>query len=257
MFKFFQKLFQKSDTSCEQETTPAAPEPVDFDFKKEIGKRIREDIRPFLKQNGFKMWKRNHYIRERNGLLQMICFEIRRDKLRTWSSFMPLCIPWLNVVRWGTCSSNVDITLQREDPYAGYNDIWCTDWPPEKVIPDYENITLPKFHALTASIKNAIMPEMDRVSSVDIFLDIVEAEEFLWGNKAFPADDLMIDIIRQTGTNRVKSIKALAVARNFFPDPIYEHVMSTEINKMNDLEADEWFHDYCNRVREHCKLPII
>ena len=122
---------------------------------------------------------------------------------------------------------------------------------------EYENKALPAFHALTASIQNVILPEMDRVSSVDIFLDIVETGGFLWGNKAFLWDDLMFAIGRQTGIERVKAIVELATTTDFLPEPIREHIVSAELDKMSDAEADEWFHAYCNRVREYCKLPTV
>ena len=134
MFEFLQKIFQKEKRVAEREVAPAPQEPIPFDFKKEMNKRVREDIRPILKKNGFKMRKPKKYIRERNGLLQEISFEIHQSKLRTWSNFMPLYMPWLGVVNWGTSSSNVDTSLRGENPYAGYDDIGISDWPPEKVV---------------------------------------------------------------------------------------------------------------------------
>lgn len=256
MFGLFKKLLQIEKSAAEQEVAPA--EPIDFNFKKEINKRIREDIRPFLVKNGFKMRKPATYIRERNGLLQEICFVIHKSNLRTWSSFMPLYMPWLNVMTWGTSSSYVDSEFPDKDLLVGYDDVWVSDWPEEKTISDYENKALPRFYELTASIKNAIVPEMDRVSSIEFFLDIVESDGFLWGRRTGrSADDAIIRIGRQTGAERVKSIVELATTTRFLPKPIREYIISAEPDKMNDAEADQWFHAYCNYVREYCKLPTL
>ncbi|GEM_PF-6906327 len=231
----------------------AAAEKTTFDFKKAIIQRIREDIRPFLKENGFVLLPSNTYIRERNGLMQIIYFQVRKTELRPWSYFMPVYLPRMGVVNWGIRDDHVDATLWGRNPYAGYGSVFCADRR-DKAARDYRERALPRFYDLAQRIKDAIIPEMDRVSSAEKFAEILEERGFLWGRTVHPGQ-MMVDIAHQSGVQRVKTLQS--AADDFIAKPLLEFIISAETDKMTDEEADQWFHEYCNRVRIKYKLPVI
>ena len=70
----------------------------EYNFKEAMKQNIKENIQPLLLENRFKKYSTNKYIRESNGLLQIITFRIGKDNLRAYASYIPLFVPLDNVL---------------------------------------------------------------------------------------------------------------------------------------------------------------
>lgn len=65
-----------------------------FDFKKELQAQINNQLRPILKESGFKMGRKNMFLRETGGLIQYIELYFKRIELLFSAGVTPMYDPF-------------------------------------------------------------------------------------------------------------------------------------------------------------------
>lgn len=232
----------------------------DFDFKKNVRELIRNELRPSLYGQGFVLSKPTTYIREMDGLLQEFYFKVEVSRLRPWVSYRPV-FDTRPIVTFGTDNIYTHDCL---DPYRGYGWVTLPDWYCGDTGRTYKNYTekfLPRFEALKASILNAVLPELNKMCSLDQFIAAYQANDLLFKGRvqSYASAGLYFDFI--SGVRYSHGMERLnLVMREMgewsLPKVVREYLQGLEGKCFTDDEADKLFDGYCNKIREANKLPL-
>lgn len=238
------------------------PEVIDFDFKKNIRELIRSELRPSLYEQGFVLSKPTTYIRERDGLLQEFYFKVEVSRLRPWVSYRPV-FETRPIVTFGTDNISHDCL----NPYRGYGWVTLPDWycgNTEQTYKSYIEKFLPRFEALKASILNAVLPELNRMHSLDQFITAYQSNDLLFEKKVQSNVGAglyfgFINGVRHShGMERLDLVMKEMRDWGFcnLPKAVREYLQEMEGKRFTDDEADVLFDGYCNKIREVNKLPL-
>ena len=83
-----------------------------YDFKNLMKQNIKDLLFPKLKQYGFTKSGANIYAREISGLIQIILFNIEKDRLRVFAAYYPIFVPYDYILNYGveiTGSTGIDL----------------------------------------------------------------------------------------------------------------------------------------------------
>ena len=72
-----------------------------FDFKKAFEKEISAKIAPLLKDSDFGKYKKNAFVREKDNLVQIISFQIKKDQLKAFAIYLPIYVPYDYILSFG------------------------------------------------------------------------------------------------------------------------------------------------------------
>lgn len=64
-----------------------------YSFKKAMQSLINNELQPILSDNHFVKYKKNHFVREKEGLAQLISFAFNKYELYVYACFMPVFVP--------------------------------------------------------------------------------------------------------------------------------------------------------------------
>lgn len=166
-----------------------------YEFKKAMQQIINDEFKPLLLSNGFTQSKRNRYIREKAGLVQLIIFRVGVDSVRAYASFCPIYYPFDYVLDYG-----IEIT--------GSNGFMLLDGKYFTTVfePEYSDkaIQLEHYHSkhkvnmqkLFLSVKEGVLAEMDRIASLDEFVGMFDQSDPVFFGWRFDND------IRRTGAHQ-------------------------------------------------------
>lgn len=227
---------------------------MEFDIKKELRKKIRKEIRPILYEQGFVLNKPTSYIRETNGLLQQFYFQLRTCGLRPWVSYRPV-FDTRCIVSIGTDNTGALI-----GPYSGFKWLYLKSYGSndyERMYKDYTHNVLPAFEKLKQSIINGIIPEFNKINSLDKLITAVNKNDLIFNRK--PTDfakrylDFILQVSASSGVERMSIIiKETEIWE--LPKIVKKHLDRLDLNTITDEEADCAFDVYCNKIRIANKL---
>ena len=237
------------------------PETKDFDFKKNVRELIRKELRPLLYEQGFTLNKPTSYIREQGELLQEFYFMIEVNRLRPWVSYRPV-FDTRPIVTFGTDNVYVQDCL---NPYSGYGWVTLPDWhcdDAERTYKSYTENFLPRFEKLKSSIRNAILPELNKMCSLDQFITAYQSDELLFEKRIQSNVGAGLYFGFIAGVRYSRGMERLDLVRTEMaewgvgnlPKPVREYLQELEGKVFTDQEADELFEGYCNKIREANKL---
>lgn len=234
--------------------------PGTIDFRKNVRELIRSGLRPSLYEQGFVLSKPTTYIRERDGLLQEFYFKVEVNKLRPWVSYRPV-FDTRPIVTFGTDNIYTHDCL---DPYRGFGWVTLPDWccgDTERIYKSYTEKFLPGFEKLKTSISNAVLPELNKMCSLDQFIAAFQANDLLFEKRvrSYTSAGLYFDFISDVryshGVERLNMV--MKEMRDWsLPKVVREYLQELEGKRFTDDEADALFDGYCNKIREANKLPL-
>jgi hypothetical protein len=180
-------------TSTHQEVRPweQAVEIIDFsvedyDFKKASQKNIRVNIEPILKDAGFRKYKPTSFVRERKSLAQIVFINPTKYRVEAWASFLLLYEPRDYAVEFGTqLVSGGGLT-----GWAGkeYNVVLRVTEHHDKAkqVHEYYEQHVPDFQTLTLVLRDIVIPEMDRIDSLNCFMhELADENARLFGRSFY------------------------------------------------------------------------
>lgn len=227
------------------------------DVKKAQKEYIRQELRPILYEQGFKLSKPTTYVRERNGLLQEFYFRVEVYRLRPWVSLRPI-FDARNIVTFGMDSA---YTNDVKSPYYGYN--WVT-FPIGRTIgiSEWNEQILPKFDKLKSSIQKGVLPELNKLHSLDDFLQLYQENGFLFGKRiqSHPGVEIYYDFIAKVALSSGGERMCMILSEMQEP---WLQILSKEVNAFlqscmnqtfSDEEADKMFEEYCEVIRRSLSL---
>lgn len=236
------------------------PGTINFDFKKNVRELIRSELRLSLYEQGFVLSKPTTYIRERDGLLQEFYFKVEVSRLRPWVSYRPV-FDTRPIVTFGTDNIYTHDCL---DLYRGFGWVTLPDWccgDTERTYKSYTEKFLPGFEKLKASISNAVLPELNKMCSLDQFIAAYQANDLLFKYRAqsYISAGLYFDFI--SGVRYSHGMERLSLVMKemedwSLPKGVREYLQGLEGKCFTDDEADKLFDRYCNKIREANKLPL-
>lgn len=145
-----------------------------YKFKKAIQQNIIENIQPLLFENKFIRCSKNKYVREFDNLVQFISFSITKDSLKAFAIYIPIFLPWDNLMNYGieiTGSSGIGL-LNGKYFTTIYED---NDNDVAIQLQQYKNEHVPNIEKLILTLKEGILPEMDIMNSLRCFVDELES----------------------------------------------------------------------------------
>ena len=228
----------------------------DFDFKKEQRELIRKELRPILYEQGFILSRPTTYVRERNGLLQQFYFRIEASRLRPWITYRPV-YDSRETANFGT--DRIDV-YDYSNPYTGFSWVCLEDWDDaERSKRNFQGQFLPKFENLKQSIIKGVLPEMNKINSLEDFISLYETNGLLFQKKIrfYHNSDhyyKFIDKVKQSsGRERMKLI-IKEMGDWELPKAVQEYLESHKDKLNTEMAADKIFDEYCNKVRIANKL---
>lgn len=144
-----------------------------YDFKKAMQQNIKDNFKPLLLSNSFTKTGNSKYIREKAGLVQLITFRIEKDRLKAFASFFPLCFPVDYILTYG-------IEITGSNGFKLLNGKYFTTiYEPEYFdkaiqLKNYYSKHQINMQKLFLSIKEGVLPEMDRIDSLDKFIKLFD-----------------------------------------------------------------------------------
>lgn len=152
-----------------------------YDFKKAMQSYVREKIAPLLKENGFVKYGTIKYIREKNGLAQIIVIRIGKYEVNVFAYYLPIFFPGDYVLDFG-----IELTGNR-----GYDLLngkyFTTIYEPEKFdrsiqFKNYRTKHILAIEKVYNAIREGIIPEMDKMNSVEVFVSkLKDTKTFFFG----------------------------------------------------------------------------
>lgn len=154
-----------------------------YSFKKAMQLLINDKIKPILTDNHFKKYKKNCFVREKNGIAQIIRFMAGTYNLFAYAYFLPIYVPCDYI-----CDYGIELTGT-----SGCNLLsgkyFTTIYEPEKKnleiqFNNYINEHKPNFDKLVSNFTEGVLPEMNRIDSLEKLLSILENDsETIFGNQ--------------------------------------------------------------------------
>lgn len=154
-----------------------------YDFKKLMKQNIKNLLFPTLNQYGFIKSGANKYARETNGLLQIILFNIEKDRLKAFAAYYPIFVPYDYILNYGieiTGSTGIHLL---DGKY--YTTLMERSESKEKQIEDYYKTILPNFNNIVNAILEGVIPEMEENNSLSAFINKFESEKVLFFGHTF------------------------------------------------------------------------
>ena len=233
-----------------------------MDVKKCLKDYIRQELRPILYAQGFKLSKPTTYVRERDGLLQEFYFRVEVSRLRPWVSIRPIFEGRSHIVTFGTDYIHAwDV----ESPYRGFT--WVTFDVTRKTIgmSEWEEEGLPRLDKLKSSIQNGVLPELNKLCSLDDFLQLYQENGLLFEKRIqnFHNTEIYYDFIKKVALS--SGVERMQIIINVMQGPWLE-VIPKEVRvflesymsqTFSDEEADKMFEEYCNTIRGINSLPMV
>lgn len=154
-----------------------------YDFKKAMQMLIDDNIKSILLNNNFTKYKKNHFVREKNYLIQIISFFIDKYNLKAFAYVLPIYIPCDYTYNYGielTGTSGCKLLSGKG---------FTTIYEPEKKnleiqFNNYQSKHKSNFDKLVNNIVEGVLPEMNRVNSLDKLISIIEnGNETIFGNQ--------------------------------------------------------------------------
>lgn len=143
---------------------------------------INEDINPILVLNKFKKYKKNAFVREMDNIVQFISFSVRKYDLRVYAFILPIFVPTDSVYNYGielTGTDGMDLLSGK------YFTTFCeVEDNIEVQFYKYQNKHKPNFCKLVRNLEEGVLPEMDRINSLDKLIFTIENDnEKLFGRR--------------------------------------------------------------------------
>ena len=147
-----------------------------YDFKNAMQQIINDDFKPLFLSNAFVKSGKNKYVREKDGLVQMIFFRIEKDRLIAFANLFPIYFPVDYFMNYG-----IEITGSSGVGLLG-GKYFTTVYEPEYLdkavqLEHYNNKHKPNMQKLFLSVKEGILAEMDKIDSLDKFIGMFDGSD--------------------------------------------------------------------------------
>ena len=155
----------------------------DYEFNKAMQMLINDNVNPILISNNFKKYKKNNYVREMNDLAQIISFSVRKNDLKAFAYFWPIFVPCDTFFNYGIeLTGTTGCRLLSGKYFTTIYERGISDL--EIQFENFNNEHKLNFEKLVNAIKEGVLPEMNRIDSLEKFINIVnDEEETIFGNK--------------------------------------------------------------------------
>lgn len=154
-----------------------------YGFKKAMRAYVREKISPLLRENGFVRYGTIKYVREKDGLAQIILVRIAKYEVEIFAYYLPVFYPGDYVLNFGINMTGTNGIYLLEGKY------WTTIYEPEKLnrsiqFQNYRTIHIQAMEKVYNAIREGIIPEMNRINSFEIFVSKLKEKEInFFGNR--------------------------------------------------------------------------
>lgn len=144
---------------------------------------INDNITPILSRNNFIKYKKNCFVREKNGIAQIIKFFIDKYNLYAYAYFLPIYVPCDYICDYGIELTGTSGCRLLAGKY------FTTIYEPEKnnleiQFNNYKSKHKPNFDKLVNNIVEGVLPEMNRIDSLEKLTFIIENDkETIFGNQ--------------------------------------------------------------------------
>lgn len=224
----------------------------DFNFKRALRELINKEMTSILCEQGFVLSKRTTYIREQNGLMQEFYFRSEGNKLRPWITYRPI-YDARPIADFGTDSIYTHDCL---NPYRGFSVIFF-----EGNSDNFQNQFIPRFEILKHSIINGVLPEMNKIHSLEDVIHLYEMDGLLFQKKIrnYTGSQRYYEFISKVNQSIGKKRMAFIIEEmngHELPKIVQEYLESYNDEIATDTVADKFFDEYCNKIRIANKLAI-
>lgn len=154
-----------------------------YDFKKAVQQIINDEFKPLFLSDAFVQSGKNKYIREKDGLVQMIFFRIEKDRLLAFANLFPIYFPADYFMNYG-----IEITGSTGVKLLG-GKYFTTIYEPEYLdkaiqLEHYNSKHKANMQKLFLSVKEGVLAEMDRINSLDKFIEMFDqSDPIFFGNE--------------------------------------------------------------------------
>lgn len=154
-----------------------------YNFKKAMQRLIDDNVLSILTRNNFIKYKKNHFVREKNSIVQIISFWMNPYNLIAYAYVLPIYVPCDYILDYGielTGTSGCNLLSGK---------YFTTIYEPEKEnleiqFNHYKNKHKPNFDKLVNNIVKGVLPEMNRIDSLEKLIFVLENDkETLFGNQ--------------------------------------------------------------------------
>lgn len=236
-----------------------------YDFKKAMQAYVREEIAPFLKENGFTKYGTLKYVREMDGLAQFIIIRVAKYEVRIFAYYLPIFYPNDHISNFGIELTGCNGGHLLNGKY------FTTIYEMEKFdraiqFQNYKTKHISSMKKISNAIREGIIPEMNEISSFEIFVSkLKEKEPCFFGNqlinefrKGFVYQFIMAIDECMNGEVKV-GIQKLSKVSDLLPDDDVNELIKRLINISTDAEiTKEMFYDklefMCDERRKKYKL---
>ena len=133
------------------------------EFKKWIQTQIKINLIPVLDDRGFKKSCANFFVRERDGIVQFLRFELKQSKVKISGGTSPIYFPLQSLPYHGFDLSDAESRL-----FANGISVL----PSVQGVPMITSEAMSKWSELEATIKNSILVQFDNLSDLDDLMAI-------------------------------------------------------------------------------------
>lgn len=158
-----------------------------YNFKKAMQDNINKSFAEILFKNGFKKYKVDRYARERDQIVQIITFQIEKDRMKVYSMFIPIYVSADYYLEYG-------IQLTGADGYRLLGGKYFTTlYEEEKKEQEVQYKNYCEKHRIAlqkifSAIEEGVIPEMDEIDSLKKFVSRLEqSDACFFGNAFLPA----------------------------------------------------------------------
>ena len=224
----------------------------DFNFKRALRELINKEMTPILYEQGFILSQRTTYTRERNGLMQKFYFRSEGNKLRPWISYRPI-YDTMPIVSFGTDGIYVHDCL---NPYRGFSTISF-----EGDSDNFQNQFIPQFEILKRSIINGVLPEMNKIHSLEDVIHLYEMDGLLFQQRirTYQCSQHYYEFISKVHQSSGRKRMAFIIEEMNgwkLPKIVQECLESYNDEIVTNIAADKFFEEYCNKIRIANKLAV-
>ena len=114
-------------------------------------------------------------MRELEGLIQIISFTLSKDKLKAFAVYLPVYMPWDNIMEYGieiTGSTGTELLSGKYFTTIYEEEVSNVDIQ----IENYKKIHLQNFEKLVLGIVKGVLPEMEEMNSIMKFINMLESD---------------------------------------------------------------------------------
>ena len=166
-----------------------------YDFKKAMQQNIKDNFKPLLLSNSFTKSGNSKYIREKAGLVQLIVFRIEKDRVKAFASLIPLYYPLDYILSYGIEITGSNGFKLLNGKY--FTTIYESEHFDKAIqLKNYYSKHQINMQKLFLSIKEGVLPEMDRIDSLDKFIKLFDQNDPVFFGYEFDND------LRKTATHK-------------------------------------------------------